>query len=590
VVTFPGSVVVPLSVLDTEAKRAAVIAAVEAITPDAATGDLTQTLDAVIADLSARITANTIKLGDTIGVHVSAGSEDRIATATRDRLRELRLALNASVITADGSIAGSSTKRSVAIQDLAKSAMRAKVSTAPGSSLSLAQLAHASGGQFNDAKRTSELTKDLLRSKHASGGIAEAPLTEDYVPSLAAGAKFDLKTPVLAKTDGKLTFVATWANDADNSKLRYDLVGPDGARFAPADPAQKQTFATPAGEVKYSFDGNANSARFEVSDKYVTRNGVWTSTVTASQAVNKPIDQTAAAYSSMLAEIEIINDGTPNAVLEVNLSSDRSVEGAVVTASFYGADGKLKLTRTLFDDGTNGDEQQGDGTYTLALAGLLEAGMYDVVATVNNSATNSAVFSTVGSTEQGNNIAPEVLGGAFSRTVDTLLTMAPTTVYEFYVPALKKYFITGREPEKATLGQYPAAFKPTGMSFVAALGSAPPAGTVPICRYHFAPPSLPNTHFYGDPTDCAAVAAAFANNPDAKNDGIDFSIVKADAAGNCPASAPVKIYRSFNNRGAQNDGNHRYTVSTARYDQMAAAGWSPEGAVMCAAAATDAKE
>ena len=587
IVTFPGSTVQALTALDTEAKRVAAIAAVEAITPDTASGDITQTLDGVLADLSTRLTANSIKTGDTIGLHVVAGSEDRISVATRDRIRELRLALNASVITADVAQISSTTKKSVATQDLAKSAMRAK---ATGGSVSLSQLAHATGGHYNDANRISALTAGVTRSKHASAGIAEAPLAANYVSSLAAGAKFDLKTPVLAKTDGKLTFVATWANDADNGKLRYELAGPDGARFSPADPTLKQTFGTPAGEVKYSFDGAANSARFEVSGKYVTRSGVWTSTVTAAQAVSKPIDQTATADSAMLAEIEIVNDGTPNAVIEVNLSSDRSVEGAIVTAAFYGADGKVKLTRTLFDDATNGDEQAGDGTYTLQLAGLLEAGMYDVVATVTNSAANSAVFSTRGSTEQGVDATPELLGGAFSRTVDTLLTMAPTTVVEYYVPAIKKYFITGREGEKTTLGQYPALFKPTGMSFVAGLGSAPPAGTQPICRYHFAPPSLPNTHFYGVPSDCALVATAFSKNPDAKNEGIDFAIATPDAAGNCPASAPVKIYRSFNNRAAQNDGNHRYTVSTARYQQMTAAGWSGEGAVMCAASATDAAQ
>ena len=588
IVTFPGTTLQPLTALDSEASRSAAIALVEAITPDTATGDITQTLDGVLADLTTRFTDKSIKLGDSIALHVVAGSEDRIAAATRDQIRELRLALNASVITADAAAASSTSKRSVAVQDLAKSAMRAKEAKAAATTVSLSQLAHASGGHFNDANRVSALTAGVTRSKHATAGLAEAPLTTDYVASLAAGAKFDLKTPVLAKTDGKLTFVATWASDADNGKLRYDLAAPDGARFAPTDPTQKQTFNTPAGEVRYSFDGSANSARFEVSGKYVTRNGEWTSTVSAAALVTQPVDQTATADSVMLAEIEVINDGTPNAVLEVSVSSDRPVEGAVVKAVFYGADGKISLTRTLFDDGTNGDEQADDGTYTVQLAGLLEAGQYDVVATVNNSPSNTAAFSTRGTTELGVDAAPEKLGGAFSRSVDTLLTMAPTTVYEYYVPAINKYFMTGREPEKLTLGQYPASFKQTGMSFIASLGSAPPAGTVSICRYYFAPPSLPNTHFYGDPTDCAIVAEAFSKNPDAKNEGIDFAIAKPDAAGNCPASAPIKIYRSFNNRVAQNDGNHRYTVSTTRYDQMAVAGWSRDGAVMCAASATDA--
>ena len=170
-VTFPGETVLPLTAFDTEAKRAAAIAAVEAITPDTTTSDITQTLDGVLADLTTRLANNSIKLGDTIGLHVIAGSEDRIATATRDRIRELRVALNASVITADAAQASSTSKRSVAAEDLAKSAMRAK---ATGSTVTLAQLAHASGGHFNDANRISALTAGVTRSKHASAGLAEA--------------------------------------------------------------------------------------------------------------------------------------------------------------------------------------------------------------------------------------------------------------------------------------------------------------------------------------------------------------------------------------------------------------------------------
>lgn len=60
-----------------------------------------------------------------------------------------------------------------------------------------------------------------------------------------------------------------------------------------------------------------------------------------------------------------------------------------------------------------------------------------------------------------------------------------------------------------------------------------PLCTQPISRYYFVRPNLPNTHFYGVPTDCALVADAF-------------------------------------------------------FEQMVAAGWSRDGAVMCAASAIDA--
>ena len=189
------------------------------------------------------------------------------------------------------------------------------------------------------------------------------------------------------------------------------------------------------------------------------------------------------------------------------------------------------------------------------------SGQYDVVV-VATQGPNGSVLSTNGLTVKGINATPEPLGGAFSRVADTMLTVAPTTVTEYYVPSLKKYFITGRESDKAALAQYPAVYSLTGMSFIAGPGLAPPVGTQPICRFYFAPP-LANTHFYGGPSDCALVATTFAGNKAALNEGVDFAVTTPDATGSCPASAPVKVYRSFNNRSAQNDGNHRYTVSTA---------------------------
>jgi hypothetical protein len=583
--TFPGSVIVPTKIFDTEEKRTAAIAAVEALAVDATAGNVGVALEAMLTDVTALYAAKTYAQGDAISVHVFGNSQSAVSTAVRDRIRELRVALNANLLTADGVLPGSSAKRAVAQADLAKSAMRAKV--ASGGNLTLAQLAHVTGGHFTDARRASALTAGAVKAQRMSDGDDEIELAASHVDSLAANATFDVKTPVLEKTDGRLSFAAYWANEADNAKLRYQLTAPDGTRFVPSNPLVNQAFGV-GGLVKYEFDAAANAATFEVAKNYIGRNGVWTSTVVASAAVNSPIEQEISADSSLRAEIEVIGDGTPNPILVVAVATNRAVQGAVATANFYGADGKLKLTKALTDDGKGGDRKPGDGIYSATLGGLLAAGQYDVEVTVTQG-PSGAVFSTSGSTIKGVNAAPEPLGGAFVRGANTLLTMAPYLVSEYYVPSLKKYFITGREDEKADLARFPAVYSLTGMSFVAGPGGAPPVGTVPICRYYFSPP-LANTHFYGTPPDCAAVATAFAGNASVKNDGIDFAVATPDAAGNCPTSSPVKVYRSFNNRAAQNDGNHRYTVSKARYDQMTAAGYSGEGAVFCAASATDAAQ
>ena len=584
VTAFPGATVVPTTVLDTEAKRDAAIAAVEAITVDTAAGDINVPLDAVLADVTGYYAAGTYTPGDAVAINVFGNTQNAVATTFRDRARALRVAINANILTFDSVQPGSSAKRAVAVQDLAKSAMRAKVT---GPNLSLAQLAHSTGGYFNDANRAGALTAGAAKAQHMSHGDAEIELAAKHVNSLAANATFEVKTPILEKTDGQMAFAAFWADEADNSKLRYELTAPNGTRFVPTNPLVNQSFGA-GGLVKYEFDAAASAAYFDVDKNYVGRNGVWTSTVVASAAVSSAIEQQITADSSLRAEIEVIGDGTPNPILTVLVATSRSVQGAAATATFYGADGSVKLTKVLTDDGKGGDRKPGDGIYSASLGGLLQAGQYDVEVSVKEG-PSGAVFSTAGTTKQGVNAAPEPLGGAFARAADTLLTVAPTTVTEYFVPSLKKYFITGREDEKSTLALYPAIYSKTGMSFIAQPGLTPPAGTQPICRFYFSPP-LANTHFYGTPADCALVGTAFAGNAAAKNEGIDFAVATPDSAGNCPASAPTKVYRSFNNRSAQNDGNHRYTVSTSRYNQMIAAGYSADGPVFCVASATDAAQ
>ncbi len=588
VVTYGGGTgaaqMVYRGTLTTEEARTAALAAVEAITVDTVPGNLETALAGILTEISGLYTANQITLGDGISINVFAGGEDNISVATRDRVKELRVAVNANIITDNGIQPGSSAKRAVAPAELAQKAMRAKVSTG---TVTLAQLSHASGGHFTDAHKAAALSAGAVKAQAASGGSLEATLAVDQVDTLAAGAKFELKTPVLAKTDGKLTFNAYWGDDADSSKIRYELTAPDGSKYTPANPLVNQTLG-PNGQIKYVMDADSANASFDVASAFAGKNGTWTSTVTAIAAIGSSIEQDSIAESTLRAEVDVQRDGTPNPTLIVKVASNRAVVGAVATAYIYAADGKLKLTKPLLDDGVGGDARAGDGVYSAALGSLLAAGQYDVVV-VATQGPNGAVLSTNGLTIKGVNAVPEPLGGAFSRVADTLLTVAPTTVVEYYVPSLKKYFITGRENEKASLALLPALFSLTGMSFVAGPGLAPPTGTQPICRFYFSPP-LANTHVYGGPSDCALLATFYAGNKAATNEGIDFAVVTPDATGSCPASAPVKVYRSFNNRGAQNDGNHRYTVSTARYNQMIAAGYSADGAVFCAASVTDAAQ
>lgn len=152
-------------------------------------------------------------------------------------------------------------------------------------------------------------------------------------------------------------------------------------------------------------------------------------------------------------------------------------------------------------------------------------------------------------------------------------------VVEYFQVGSKHYFITGRPSEQAQLDQYPALFQRTGASFLAFPSLGAPQGSLPICRFYLPPASGgPNSHFYGQPADCNAVLAT--GSPKFQFEGYDFAVY-APVSGNCPSYAPNKIYRSFNNRVTQNDGNHRYTTTVGNYDSMTALGWVAEGAVFC---------
>jgi len=157
-------------------------------------------------------------------------------------------------------------------------------------------------------------------------------------------------------------------------------------------------------------------------------------------------------------------------------------------------------------------------------------------------------------------------------------------VVEYFVPALNHYFVSGRPNEQALLDRYPTLYQRTGAAFVGFPASGAPQGSLPICRFYL-PPNLggSNSHFYGQPSDCTLITNT--GNPMFVFEGYDFALYPP-LNGACPSYAPNKVYRSFNNRVAQNDGNHRYTTTIAAYNAMTAQGWVAEGAVFCSAKTT----
>ena len=159
-----------------------------------------------------------------------------------------------------------------------------------------------------------------------------------------------------------------------------------------------------------------------------------------------------------------------------------------------------------------------------------------------------------------------------------------TSVIEYFNRGVNRYFMTGRLEEQALLDALPGTFARTGMRFAAKGSLYSDTPEQPVCRL-YAPPSAggSNTHFYGTGDDCPALNTV----RQLRFEGFDFAAIKP-SDGSCPTNAPNPVYRLFNNRAANNDGNHRYVVSAATKSRMIAQDWLDEGVVFCSTNVVDA--
>ena len=235
-------------------------------------------------------------------------------------------------------------------------------------------------------------------------------------------------------------------------------------------------------------------------------------------------------------------------------------------------------------------QNYGGGSYNTWHAGAF-GGTTSYVVRLKSGLTYAVVF----------NIRGEGSAGDFHGDIDTAMStvinqtsvwpsidLFPTTVVEYYNRDLDAYFITGRANEQIAVDGV-ASFQRTGGTFQASPAAANVVGLTPICRYYI---SLTNpytsSHFYGPrDTDCALIASA--KPAGFSYDGLDFAVT-LPVSGSCPAAAPFAIYRSFRAAAGGKTSNHRFSTSLARYNEMTAKGWSPEGIVFCAASGTGATQ
>ena len=160
-------------------------------------------------------------------------------------------------------------------------------------------------------------------------------------------------------------------------------------------------------------------------------------------------------------------------------------------------------------------------------------------------------------------------------------------VFEFYAPSLDHFFRTAIPEEAAALRNNPnLGWQYTGNDFKAYLRNDFPAGALQVCRFYGHLTIGPNSHFYtADPGECAFLKQLEAQTPFGTprwNFEENAFAIDVPVAGACPATAPIAIWRAYNDRAAQNDSNHRYTTDLGIYQDMIRQGWRGEGVVMCA--------
>ena len=232
----------------------------------------------------------------------------------------------------------------------------------------------------------------------------------------------------------------------------------------------------------------------------------------------------------------------------------------------------------------------GGGKYNTWFAGAL-GGTTAYVVRLQTGLTYAAFFNQRGESSAGDfhGDIDVALGNVINQiSVWPINDLFPTPVVEYYNRDLDAYFITGRANEQSAVDGV-ASFQRTGGTFAATSAATETAGLTPICRYYINIASpYTSSHFYGPrDTDCAVIAAA--KPAGFSYDGLDFAVT-LPVSGACPATAPFVIYRSFRAGANGKTSNHRFSTSLARYNEMTAKGWSPEGIVFCAARGTAATQ
>ncbi len=410
VAAYPGRTANPVvarTALVNAAIRDAVLADIEAITSDASTSDFNAALSVVLDQVKSARAASALGVGDVVNVAtlVNSSDDNSVTKSTSDRVKAERVSVRAVASTFAAADTKEASGRSMGKADRG---------------VTLAALANSSGGSLALANKPAEMVKAAMGSAKDGVGKGMAELGYAESDKLAAGGKFTLSSKVASGIDESLDFVVIWENTEDTSKLRLSLKAPNGRVLQVANVKEDQDFGN---GVSYEVDLESNTALFHVANSFVGIGGVWESSVVANAAMAGGLLQEAMAESKVKISASVVADESSKPIVKVTLGSDQAVVGAMVKARVLDANGTLLQTIELRDDGTNGDSKPNDGVYSVALAGLLPAGIYELELEAGQPTAGRARFSLNGLTKNGSLVAEETIASDFTRSLVTVVTV-----------------------------------------------------------------------------------------------------------------------------------------------------------------------
>ena len=247
-------------------------------------------------------------------------------------------------------------------------------------------------GTFKEASKLADLPKVAGKAANAAEGDEIQVVNESGVEKLTSTTPHTVQSVVTAGMDTTILFYA-FMEDGDADKVQFSLTAPNGTVITPTN--------LPSG-ISYSADVDEGSLTYTVSASYAGFSGTWKSTTATSAAAGTQgaVVQAVDVASPLGAGWDMVND-----VLIVEVSGPVAVTGATVVADIASLEtGEIvRSGLVLLDDGSGADFQAGDGTYAISLADL-PAGEYEIQIHISNNGT--AVYTTAGNTEQGEDIPP----------------------------------------------------------------------------------------------------------------------------------------------------------------------------------------